>query len=32
MTVLENMRTLCEPCHKQRTKDWHGQRKNRVLP
>lgn len=26
LTVLENMRTLCEPCHKQRTKDWHRDR------
>ncbi len=35
MTVLENMRTLCEPCHKKRTKEWHKQRKNNgqeVLP
>lgn len=27
MTVLENMRTLCEPCHKQRTKNWHADKK-----
>lgn len=27
MTVLENMRTLCEPCHKKRTKDWHKERR-----
>lgn len=26
MTVLENMRTLCEPCHKKRTKRWYGDR------
>ncbi len=26
LTVLENMRTLCEPCHKSRTKDWHKER------
>ena len=26
-TVLENMRTLCYPCHKHRTKKWHGDRK-----
>ena len=22
LTVLENVRTLCVPCHKRRTKDW----------
>lgn len=27
MTILENMRTLCEPCHKERTKKWHKERK-----
>lgn len=27
LTVLENIRTLCEPCHKKRTKEWHGERK-----
>jgi hypothetical protein len=27
LTVLENMRTLCEPCHKERTKQWHKDRK-----
>lgn len=26
LTVLENMRTLCDPCHKNRTKYWHGER------
>ena len=26
MTVLENIRTLCEACHKKRTKDWHRDR------
>ncbi len=26
LTVLENMRTLCVPCHKQRTKKWHRDR------
>lgn len=25
--VLENMRTLCVPCHKKRTKQWHKVRK-----
>jgi len=29
MTILENMRTLCEPCHKERTKKWHGERKQK---
>lgn len=28
MTVLENIRTLCEPCHKKRTKDWHRDRRD----
>lgn len=22
LTVLENMRTLCSPCHNQRTREW----------
>lgn len=26
MTILENMRMLCESCHKQRTKEWHKTR------
>lgn len=26
LTVLENMRTLCNPCHKHRTKEWHKTR------
>src|ERR1039458_3676787 len=26
-TVLKNMRTLCVPCHKKTTKDWHKNRK-----
>lgn len=26
LTVLENMRTLCAPCHRERTKAWHGER------
>jgi len=26
LTVLENMRTLCRPCHKARTKAWHAER------
>jgi len=26
MTVLENMRTLCEKCHKNRTKEWHREK------
>lgn len=26
LTILENIRTLCEPCHKKRTKDWHKER------
>lgn len=26
LTVLENMRTLCHPCHRERTKIWHGER------
>jgi 5-methylcytosine-specific restriction endonuclease McrA len=26
MTVLENIRTLCEECHKKRTREWHKQR------
>jgi 5-methylcytosine-specific restriction protein A len=25
--VLENVRTLCVPCHKKRTKTWHRERK-----
>ena len=25
-TILANMRTLCYPCHKHRTKKWHGER------
>jgi HNH endonuclease len=29
LTVLENMRTLCEPCHKARTKKWHKERSAR---
>lgn len=29
LTVLENMRTLCSPCHKKRTADWHWQRTNK---
>lgn len=32
MTILENMRTLCEPCHKERTKKWHGERKKKRSP
>ena len=28
-TVIENMRTLCEPCHKARTKQWHKDRKSK---
>lgn len=24
--ILENIRLLCEPCHKNRTKDWHKER------
>jgi len=27
ITVLENVRTLCVPCHKKRTKHWHKARK-----
>lgn len=27
--ALENMRTLCVPCHKARTKAWHQERKQR---
>ncbi len=27
LTVVENLRTLCEDCHKARTKAWHAQRK-----
>ena len=27
LTVLENMRSLCSDCHKQRTKKWHKERK-----
>ena len=26
LTVVENMRTLCAPCHRERTKVWHGER------
>ena len=26
LTVLENMRTLCDRCHRARTKTWHGER------
>lgn len=25
--VLENVRTLCVPCHKKRTREWHRERK-----
>ncbi len=37
LTVLENIRTLCEKCHKKRTKRWHKDRSIRkrgqkVLP
>lgn len=32
LTVLENMRTLCWPCHKKRTKLWHGERKIKATP
>ena len=32
MTVLENMRTLCEPCHKKRTREWHKNRKTAKQP
>lgn len=28
--VLENLRTLCVPCHKERTKQWH--RAKRLAP
>lgn len=27
LTILENMRTLCSPCHKTRTRQWHAERK-----
>lgn len=27
LTILENMRTLCSPCHKTRTRLWHAERK-----
>lgn len=27
LTILENMRTLCSVCHKQRTAEWHRSRK-----
>lgn len=26
LTVVENMRTLCHPCHREVTKSWHGAR------
>lgn len=26
LTVVENMRTLCHPCHRAVTKSWHGER------
>lgn len=29
LTIIENMRTLCSPCHRKRTKQWHGERKFR---
>lgn len=29
LTVLENMRTVCHKCHKQRTNEW---RKQRIKP
>ena len=29
LTIIENMRTLCSPCHRKRTKQWHGERKLR---
>ena len=28
-TVLENMRTLCQKCHKERTKAWRAERKRK---
>ena len=28
LTVLENMRSLCTPCHKERTRLWHQERRN----
>jgi len=28
LTVAENMRTLCQGCHKKRTKEWHKARNN----
>ena len=28
-TTLENLRTLCIPCHKERTKQWHKERVKR---
>jgi 5-methylcytosine-specific restriction endonuclease McrA len=29
LTILENIRSLCEVCHRQRTRDWHaGRRKS----
>lgn len=31
LTVLENVRTLCLPCHKKRTKKWHRERKQNLL-
>lgn len=27
LTILENIRTLCSPCHKKRTREWHADRK-----
>jgi len=32
LTVLENVRTLCIPCHKKRTKKWHKDRKQPNSP
>jgi hypothetical protein len=32
LTVLENMRTLCEPCHRKRTRQWHKERKQADNP
>jgi hypothetical protein len=27
LTIVENMRTLCSPCHRKRTREWHAEKK-----